>query len=77
MEEPKKVPVKTLVVNNKNVLLKNEEVVQKVLYEKLKRDFFSNETTLTLEEMLLILKHRKQKKETLKRLSSNQNLSNL
>lgn len=53
------IPVKKFEDNDKNALLKNQEFLQVVLKEKLKKDFFGEGCTLSLEQMLRIIKTKK------------------
>jgi len=50
-EEPKRVPVQTLVNNDKSQLI--ESFPHKILREKLKKDFFGENCTLTLDQMIV------------------------
>mmetsp|Transcript_2042 Transcript_2042/g.2096 ORF Transcript_2042/g.2096 Transcript_2042/m.2096 type:complete len:345 (+) Transcript_2042:137-1171(+) len=57
----RKVPVKTIIEDDKNVLFKNNPDLPKlILREKLKRDYFGPHCNLSLEEMLQIIKARTQ-----------------
>jgi len=61
-QELRKVPVKTIVENNNNVLSQNHDFLKIVLKEKLKKDYFGENCTLSLEEMLKIIQNREHKR---------------
>lgn len=62
----KKVPIQKLIQDNKNVMVQN--FPELILREKLKKDFFSSDCKLSLQEMMEILKKRAKKIEEKEKL---------
>lgn len=63
-EVPRKVPVLKIVEDNKNLIIQNHPEL--ILREKLKKDFFSPDCKLSLQEMLAIIKNEAIKKASIK-----------